>query len=178
MGAFVDRTTAKRALVIAGAVTVTTGALAMPLFPRFFAISILQALTGVGGSVFVPALAAITLGLVGTRFFSRRVGHNAAMLPLVGQVLALQNTDVSTALMATCIVAAQVVMVPMAYLRRGQGRQLGTKADLSGWFRRLDGSRLALHPVRQLVLAGRRADPRRRRRWDFSVRCSRSSCRT
>jgi Major Facilitator Superfamily len=47
---------------------------------------------------------------------------NAAMLPLVGQVLALQNTDVGTALMATCIVAAQVVMVPMAYLA-------GTKAD-------------------------------------------------
>jgi MFS family permease len=76
MGAFVDRTTAKRALVIAGAITVTAGALAMPLFPRFFAISILQALTGVAGSVFAPALAAITLGIVGTRFFSRRVGRN------------------------------------------------------------------------------------------------------
>ena len=53
---------------------------------------------------------------------------NAAMLPLVGQVLALRNTDVGTALMATCIVAAQVVMVPMAYLA-------GAKAD--SW----DGSR-------------------------------------
>lgn len=41
---------------------------------------------------------------------------NAAMLPLVGQVLALQNKDVGTALMATCVVAAQVVMVPVAYL--------------------------------------------------------------
>jgi MFS family permease len=76
VGALVDRTTAKRALIIAGAVTVTAGSLAMPLFPRFFAISILQALTGVAGSVFAPALAAITLGLVGTRLFSRRVGRN------------------------------------------------------------------------------------------------------
>ncbi len=50
---------------------------------------------------------------------------NAAMLPLVGQVLALQNTDVGTALMAMCIVAAQVVMVPMAYLA-------GAKADSWG----------------------------------------------
>jgi MFS family permease len=220
VGAFVDRTTAKRALVIAGAVTVTIGALAMPLFPHFFAISILQALTGVAGSVFAPALAAITLGLVGTKLFARRVGRNesfnhagnatagavtgglayffgpavvfwvlagmavlsvaatlripgdaidhdvargmdhapgedhpqpsgfavllhdrrlliftaamvtfhlanAAMLPLVGQVLALRNADVGTALMATCIVAAQVVMVPMAYLA-------GSKADSWG----------------------------------------------
>jgi MFS family permease len=58
VGAFVDRTTAKRAVVIAGAVTVTAGSLAMPLFPCFFAITILQALTGVAGSVFAPALAA------------------------------------------------------------------------------------------------------------------------
>jgi MFS family permease len=50
---------------------------------------------------------------------------NAAMLPLVGQVLALQNADVGTALMATCIVAAQVVMVPVAYLA-------GAKADSWG----------------------------------------------
>jgi MFS family permease len=50
---------------------------------------------------------------------------NAAMLPLVGQELALQNTDVGTALMATCIVAAQLVMVPMAYLA-------GAKADSWG----------------------------------------------
>ena len=220
VGAVVDRTTAKRALIVAGAMTVTVGTLAMPLFPRFFAISLLQALTGVAGSVFAPALAAITLGLVGPRSFSRRVGRNesfnhagnaaagavtgglayyfgpavvfwvlaamaalsvvatlripraaidhemargidhvpgradpqpsgfavllrdrrllifaaamvafhlanAAMLPLVGQVLALQNKDVGTALMATCVVAAQIVMVPTAYLA-------GAKADSWG----------------------------------------------
>jgi MFS family permease len=222
VGAWVDRTTAKRALIIAGAVTVTAGALAMPVFPHFFSITILQALTGVAGSVFAPALAAITLGLVGTKFFARRVGRNesfnhagnatagaitgglayyfgptvvfwvlatmaglsvlatlripaqeidhdvargmdhapgeahprpsgfavllrdrrllifgatmvtfhlanAAMLPLVGQVLALQNADVGTALMATCIVAAQVVMVPMAYLAGARADSWGRK---------------------------------------------------
>jgi predicted MFS family arabinose efflux permease len=50
---------------------------------------------------------------------------NAAMLPLVGQLLALRNKEVGTALMAVCIVAAQVVMVPVAYLA-------GTKADSWG----------------------------------------------
>jgi MFS family permease len=220
VGALVDRTSAKRALIVAGALTVTVGTLAMPLLPHFVAISALQALTGIAGSVFAPALAAITLGVVGARRFSRRIGRNesfnhagnatagaitgglaygfgpvvvfwvlaamaalsvaatlwipggaidhdrargmdhpagdahprpsgfaallhdrrmlifgaamaafhlanAAMLPLVGQVLALQNKDVGTALMATCVVAAQVVMVPMAYLA-------GTKADSWG----------------------------------------------
>ncbi|OBG97673.1 MFS transporter [Mycobacterium sp. E3251] len=219
-GALVDRSTAKRALIIVGALTITAGSLAMPLFPGFYSISVLQALTGIAGSVFAPALAAITLGVVGPRYFSRRIGRNesfnhagnasaaaitgglayffgpvvvfwvlavmaaasvlatlripadaidhdvargmdhvpggphetpsriatllhnrrlmlfaatviafhfanAAMLPLVGQLLALHNKDVGTALMAGCIVAAQVVMVPVAYFA-------GAKADSWG----------------------------------------------
>jgi MFS family permease len=220
VGALVDRTSAKRALIVAAALTVTVSTLAMPLLPHFAAISLLQALTGIAASVFAPALAAITLGVVGARRFSRRIGRNesfnhagnatagaitgglaygfgptvvfwvlaamaalsvvttlwipgdaidhdrargmdhvageahpqpsgfaallrcrrllifgaamvafhlanAAMLPLVGQVLALQNKDVGTALMSACVVAAQLVMVPTAYLA-------GAKADSWG----------------------------------------------
>jgi predicted MFS family arabinose efflux permease len=47
---------------------------------------------------------------------------NAAMLPLVGQKLALQDKNLGTSLMSACIVAAQIVMVPMAML-------VGAKAD-------------------------------------------------
>jgi MFS family permease len=50
---------------------------------------------------------------------------NAAMLPLVGQKLALQDKNLGTTLMSACIVAAQVVMVPMAML-------VGAKADAWG----------------------------------------------
>ena len=221
-GALVDRSTAKRSLIIVGALTITAGSLAMPVFPRLYPISVLQALTGIAGSVFAPALAAITLGIVGPRFFSRRIGRNesfnhagnasaaaitgglayffgpvvvfwvlaamaaasvvatlriprdaidhdvargmdhesgqphqtpsrltvvlhnrrlmifactviafhfanAAMLPLVGQLLALHNKDVGTALMAGCIVAAQVVMVPVAYIAGARADSWGRK---------------------------------------------------
>jgi MFS family permease len=77
-GALVDRTSAKRALVVAGAVLVTVGTLAMPLFPRFSTITFLQVVTGMAGSVFAPALAAITLGISGPRLFARRIGRNEA----------------------------------------------------------------------------------------------------
>ncbi len=222
LGALVDRTTAKRALLIGGALTVTAGALAMPLFPGFSTISVLQVVTGIAGSVFAPALAAVTLGAVGPGLFAKRVGRNeafnhagnasaaavtaglayffgpavvfwilagtaalsivatlrvpreaidhdvacgmdhapgqphpqvsrfavllrnrrlmtfaavvvvfhfanAAMLPLVGQKLALHNKDVGTALMAVCIVAAQVVMVPVAYLAGAKTDSWGRK---------------------------------------------------
>jgi MFS family permease len=50
---------------------------------------------------------------------------NAAMLPLVGQKLALQDKNLGTTLMSACIVAAQIVMVPMALL-------VGARADRWG----------------------------------------------
>jgi hypothetical protein len=36
---------------------------------------------------------------------------NAAMLPLVGQKVTLQDKNLGTSLMSACIVAAQIVMV-------------------------------------------------------------------
>lgn len=41
---------------------------------------------------------------------------NAALLPLVGQKLAIANPDEATAMMSACIIAAQLVMIPMALL--------------------------------------------------------------
>jgi hypothetical protein len=48
---------------------------------------------------------------------------NAAMLPLVGQKLALVNRELGTTLMSVCIIAAQLVMMPVAIL-------VGRKADV------------------------------------------------
>lgn len=50
---------------------------------------------------------------------------NAAMLPLVSQKLSQINLQMATPLTSACIVAAQLVMVPMAWL-------VGVKADLWG----------------------------------------------
>jgi predicted MFS family arabinose efflux permease len=201
-------------------VLVTAGSLALPWMPGFTAVAIMNAITAASGSLFAPAMAALTLGIVGPKMFARRIGRNeafnhggnataaaiaaataywfgpivvfwlmsvlavasvivtltipadaiddqvargleigaehasdqpsglsillslrpllifaacailfhfanAAMLPLVGQKLALINKNVGTSLMAVCIVAAQAVMVPMAML-------VGAKADSWG----------------------------------------------
>jgi MFS family permease len=50
---------------------------------------------------------------------------NAAMLPLVGEKLALQDKNSGTSLMSACIIVALIVMVPMAML-------VGAKADAWG----------------------------------------------
>jgi predicted MFS family arabinose efflux permease len=188
----------------------------MALIPTFWPVAIAQVLTGAADAIFPSALAAISLGIVGRKMFTRRVGRNeaynhagnvvtaivagfagylidpsavlwivaglavacifatyavdadaidydaargadggdhgrnetsglkvllknrtlllftaaitlfhfanAAMLPLVGEKLSQSNQQASPLLMASCIIAAQIVMVPMAML-------VGRKAD-------------------------------------------------
>ncbi len=224
-GALIDRSTAKRALMIAAAIAVTVTSLALPFISSFTAVEATQALAAVAGAVFPPAIAAVTLGIVGPRAFARRIGRNeafnhagnaaaatlaggfayafgpivvfwllaamalasiaatlaipagaiddhvargldgaaqpgaaaqdqpsglrvlltcrpllifagatvlfhfanAAMLPLVGQKLALVNKELGTTLMSVCIVAAQIVMVPVAMLVGRSADSLGRK---------------------------------------------------
>jgi Major Facilitator Superfamily len=201
---------------------VTLGCLALPFIHQFALVAATQAIAAAAGAIFAPAVAAVTLGIVGPKAFARRVGRNeafnagnavaatlaggaayffgpivvfwllaamavasvaatlsipadaiddhvarglddttergagdggkpsgfqvlltckpllifagatvlfhfanAAMLPLVGQKLALVNRELGTTLMSVCIVAAQMVMVPVAML-------VGRKADIWG----------------------------------------------
>jgi MFS family permease len=218
-GALVDATKAKRAVMIVAAALVTAASLVVPWLSSFWPVAVSQATAHAAGVVFGPALAAVTLGIVGHGAFTRRIGRNesfnhagnacaagaagalaylwgpkvvffllaamalasivsvlaiperaidherargfddaeaagdhpsglsvlltcrpllifagcavmfhfanAAMLPLVGQKLALQDKNLGTSLMSACIVAAQIVMVPMAML-------VGAKADAWG----------------------------------------------
>jgi MFS family permease len=219
-GALIDKTTAKRGLMIAAAIVVTLACIALPFIGRFEWVAATQALAASAGAIFPPAVAAVTLGIVGPKAFAKRIGRNeafnhagnaaaatlagisayffgpivvfwllaamaiasifstlsipaaaidhhvargldgiepaddstrdkpsgfqvlltckpllifaaatvlfhfanAAMLPLVGQKLALVNKELGTTLMSVCIVAAQMVMVPVAIL-------VGRKAD-------------------------------------------------
>ena len=75
-GAFVDRTRAKRAVVVAAALAVTLSCLALPFISNFYAVAATQSLAGIAGAIFPPALAAITLGVVGPTLFVRRIGRN------------------------------------------------------------------------------------------------------
>ncbi len=219
-GALIDVSHAKRGIMVAAALVVTCASILLPFMSSFVFVAGSQAAAGAAESVFGPAVAAITLGLMGPHAFTRRIGRNesfnhagnafaaalagvcawkggpvvvfyilagmallsivsvltiragaidddrarglhdgpsasgdkpsglsvllshrglmifclccvifhlanAAMLPLVGQKLALQDKNQGTALMSGCIVAAQVVMVPMAML-------VGHKADVWG----------------------------------------------
>ena len=55
---------------------------------------------------------------------------NAPLLPLVGQKLAESHPSLSTALMSSCIIAAQVVMLPIALIVGGKAGDWGRKPIL------------------------------------------------
>jgi MFS family permease len=237
-GALVDATKSKRMVMVSAAILVTAASLLLPLFASFWPVAISQGIAHAAGVIFPPAIAAVSLGLVGHRAFTARIGRNetfnhagnaaaaaiaggsaylfgptvvfyllavtslaslvsvlaipegaidhdlarglhgpeqgtgqerdqptglsilltcrpllifavcvtlfhlsnAAMLPLVGQKLALRDGNLGTSLMSVCIIAAQIVMVPMAML-------VGTKADTWG-HKRFFLAALLILPVR------------------------------
>ena len=234
VGALVDATRAKRALIAAAALLTAIASMVLMASPSFIPVATTQSVVGMAGAVFGPAVAAISLGIVGQRLLAHRVSRNeafnhagnataamlagigaylwgptavfvllalmavativsalcippdaidydaargledgnradrdpssswqpsgwrvlltcrpllifaacvvlfhlanAAMLPLVGQKLALADRNQGTALMSGCIVAAQCVMVPMAILVGRKANYWGRKGlFLSGF---------------------------------------------
>jgi MFS family permease len=77
-GALVDRLRCKRALIAAGVTALAGGALLIAAYPSFWTVVTAQALIGAMSSFFAPAIAAISLGIVGYGLFSPRQGRNQA----------------------------------------------------------------------------------------------------
>ena len=77
-GALVDALRIKRTLIAAAAFAVTVLAVALSVLDNFWGVAAVQTAIGVCGAVFGPAIAAVSLGIVGHRYFARRNGRNEA----------------------------------------------------------------------------------------------------
>ena len=75
-GALVDFLRSKRALVGVGVTALAAGALLIALFPSFWPVMGAQVLIGGTSSVFIPAICAMSLGIVGHAAFDARQGRN------------------------------------------------------------------------------------------------------
>jgi predicted MFS family arabinose efflux permease len=75
-GALVDFLRSKRALVGAAVAALAAGALLIALFPSFWPVMGAQVLIGGTSSVFIPAICAMSLGIVGRAAFDTRQGRN------------------------------------------------------------------------------------------------------
>ena len=81
-GALTDAVRWKRALAAVGIVLMAVAAVILAVRPTFSSVLLAEALQGVTAGILTPAIAAISLGLVGGRAMSRRVGASiAASMP-------------------------------------------------------------------------------------------------
>jgi predicted MFS family arabinose efflux permease len=77
-GGLVDSLRSKRALIAVAIAMLAAGALLIALFPAFWPVMSAQVLIGGTSSVFIPAICAISLGVVGHAAFDARQGRNQA----------------------------------------------------------------------------------------------------
>ncbi|MGO9545135.1 MAG: MFS transporter [Rhodomicrobium sp.] len=77
-GALVDAVRCKRSLIGIGAAAVACASIAMALDATFWSVAISQGVSGIADAVFPLAVTAISLGIVGRKGFTRRVGRNEA----------------------------------------------------------------------------------------------------
>ncbi len=75
-GLLVDGTRAKRLLIAVSGLMVAAGCLLIVLFPQFLAVVAAQAMLGAASAGIPPAIAALSLGLVGRRLFDGRISRN------------------------------------------------------------------------------------------------------
>lgn len=78
-GALVDSAPAKRMLIVVATTIIGAACLILVQWPRFGVIATAQSLIGIAGAVCAPAVAAISLGLVGRDRLPRRIGRNGSI---------------------------------------------------------------------------------------------------
>lgn len=78
LGALVDRVVRRRLVVVVAASAVTVSCLLLPFVSGFALVTATQSIASIAGAAVAPAISAITLGLVGPKMFSPRIGRNEA----------------------------------------------------------------------------------------------------
>jgi MFS family permease len=81
-GALVDAMRSKRAAAAAAIVAIAASALLIALWPSFLPIAVAEVLHAFASSVLGPAIAALSLALVGRAAFGERLGRNARYLAI------------------------------------------------------------------------------------------------
>jgi MFS family permease len=77
-GAFIDRTKAKRAVMIAAALAIVAASFIIFFIPHFAVTTAAQAVNGIAGAAIPAAIAGITLGLVKQKGYPHQLGRNEA----------------------------------------------------------------------------------------------------
>ncbi len=119
-GALIDASSSKRGLIAGAIGMLAAGAALLTTGTHWPQVAVAQTLIGAAGAVLLPALAAITLGMVGPKLFDRQFGKNQSYNSAGNVATALLLAAVSYLLgVRSIFVVAALLSVPaLLVLRR------------------------------------------------------------
>jgi MFS family permease len=142
IGAAIDVTRAKRAVIVATMAAMSFAALIIVARPTFWPIALATGILSLAGDAFVPTVAAITLGLVTREALARRLGRNSAFdhggniaIALVaGAVGYLFSQRIVFLLVPffAALTAAAALMIPEQAIDHDRARDLGCDVGKDG----------------------------------------------
>jgi MFS family permease len=158
MGALVDSTRHKRALMAAACAAVALGCIAIAARPSFAMVLAAQIWIGVAAVAFGPSVAAVSLGLVGHADFPRRMGRNescnhggnvfgAAAAGIMGRFVSYAAIFYTSAAMSIPTIASVLSIREREIdhvAARAAMSEDGGRAHLSGWRELLGNRSLAI----------------------------------
>ena len=139
IGAAIDVIRAKRAVIVATMAAMTVAALVIFAMPTFWWMAGATSILSLAGDAFVPAVAALTLGLVTKAALARRLGRNSAFdhggniaIALVaggvGYLFSQRVVFLLVPLFAA-LTSAAVLMIPPGAIDHNRARDLAPDGD-------------------------------------------------
>jgi MFS family permease len=135
IGAAIDVIRAKRAVIVATMAAMTVAALIIFAMPTFWWMTAATGILSLAGDAFVPAVAALTLGLVAKDALARRLGRNSAFDHGGNIAIALVAGGVGTLFtqrvvfllvpLFAALTSAAVLMIPPSAIDHDRARDLG-----------------------------------------------------
>lgn len=137
IGAWLDRTTHKRAAMLWGLLGLSIGAVVLAVAPSFWPVLLANSVMQVVSGVFEPAVAALTVGLCMRQALTARMGRNAAwsragniaaaaVSGLVAWMFSARAVFLEVPVIAVlAAIAAMTLPYPKVDLRRARGLETG-----------------------------------------------------
>jgi MFS family permease len=142
IGALIDVMRAKRGVIVATMAAMTVSAFIISAFPAFWPIALATGILALAGDAFVPAVSALTLGLVLREQLARRLARNSAwnhagniaiafVAGGVGYLFSQRLVFLLVPLFAA-LTSAAVLMIPAGAINHDRARDLDDNGSEGG----------------------------------------------
>jgi MFS family permease len=137
IGAIIDVTRAKRGVIVLSMATMALASAIIVVIPTFWPMALAFAILALAGDAFVPAVAALTLGLVSKDALARRLGRNSAYdhggniaIAVVAGVVGYAFSQRAVFLLVpvfAALTSAAVLAIPADAIDHDRARDLGSE---------------------------------------------------